>query len=95
MLMRQSPQVIPAKGVCRVNTDTDYVAAPYVVWVEWLECLVNDGWGAVSVGRGSGEDVQPTRRDDSGAERHVARIDEMNAHAMILRKSPRFVCRSG
>ena len=93
--MRQPPHVVAAKRICRVDADTDYVAAPYAVWVEWLERFVDDCRGAVSVGRGGGEDVQPSRRDDSRAEGHVARIDEMNAHAMVLRKSPRFVCRSG
>jgi len=80
--MRQPAHVISAKSICRVDPDTDYVAAPYAVWVEWLECLVNDCRGAVAVGRGGGEDVEPSRRDDSRAEGHVARIDKMNAHAM-------------
>ena len=55
-----------------------------VVGIERLERFVGDLRRPVAVGRGGGEDVEPARRDDGRAERHVAWIDEMNAHARLL-----------
>lgn len=76
---RLPPDFVAAPRVAGMDPDADDVARGDRLDVHVLECFVDDDRIApFGAGRG-GEHVQPTRRDDSDAERHVARVDQMNA----------------
>ena len=73
-------QFVAAPCVPRVNADADDVPCANARRIESLQRLVNQDWLAV-FGRGRRrEHIQPPRRDDANAERHVASIDEVNRH---------------
>ena len=48
--------------------------------IERLQCFIGDLRPAMGCRRGSGEDEQPTRRDDADSERQMARIHQMDSH---------------
>ena len=48
--------------------------------IELLERLVDDERIAEVARRGGRQHVEPARRDDADAERHVARIDQVHVH---------------
>jgi hypothetical protein len=66
-----------------VDADAHQVTGLHRVGIERLEGFVDDHRRAEDRRRGRGEHVEPARRDHRGAERNVARIDEMNAHATL------------
>ena len=74
-------ELVAAQRIAGVDADADDVARLHALQIERLERLVDDLRRAVAFRRRRREDVQPARRDDRRAERQVARIDEMDAHA--------------
>ena len=69
--------LVAAQGVARVDADADDVAGDDRFGVQRLEGFVDDeGIAPGGPGRG-GQHIQPARRDDRHAKRHVARIDQM------------------
>ena len=77
---RQPSDFVAAQRVDRVNADSDDVAGLDRVFVELVQRFVDQHRVAVTRRRRRGQHVQPSRGDDGGAERHVARIDQVNSH---------------
>ena len=71
--------LVAAQGVAGVNADADDVAR-LDRRVERLERFVDEDGIAISARRRGREHVQPARRDDADAERHVAGVDEVDDH---------------
>src|SRR5690242_6580142 len=74
--------LIAAQGVGGVNPDSHHIAARYGREIKGLECFVDQARIAILGGGGGRKDVEPAGRDDGDTERNIARIYEMNAHAL-------------
>ena len=74
---------VAAERVAGMNADADDVAGLDRCRIEKCQGFVDQYGIAVAFGRGAGQDVQPARRDDGGAERDMAGIDQMNFHARV------------
>jgi hypothetical protein len=72
--------VIPAEGIPGVDADSDNVARLNGAFVNRLQRFIDQQRCPVARRRGRGKHVLPPRRNDRGSKRHVARVDEVNAH---------------
>ena len=63
-----------------MDADADDVARGHRRHVDLLERLVDDLGIAVGTRRRRRKHIQPTGRNNRGAERHVAWIDQVDAH---------------
>jgi hypothetical protein len=84
---RTLPDLVTAERVAGVNADPDSVTGAYAVHIKRFKGLVDDLWPAIHGGRRACQHEQPTRRDDSNAERQVARVNEMDSHAVGFSRS--------
>jgi hypothetical protein len=64
-----------------VNADAHHIARLDGGYIERLERLVHDDGRTEPCRCRGGEHEQPARRDDGGAERQFAGIDEVDSHA--------------
>ncbi len=80
-LARELTERVATQGVGGVDANPHHIASVDPIGVERLECLVDDVRHAVFGWRGSGQHVEPSRRDDRRPERQIAWIDQMNAHS--------------
>jgi hypothetical protein len=78
-----SSDLIPAQRISSMDADSDDISNLNGVLVDRLERLVDEQRRAMTCGGRSGENVHPPWGDHGGAKRHIARIDEMNAHASL------------
>jgi hypothetical protein len=82
--VRTLPDLVAAQCVAGVDADADNVARLHGVYVERFQCFVTDLWPTIHRRRRTRQHEEPTRRDDANAERQVARINQMNNHAVVV-----------
>jgi hypothetical protein len=80
---RDLSDAVAPQRVAGVNADSDHVARLDRVFRNRLQCFVDEDRCPVTHWCRRGENVLPARRDDGRPKRHVARIDEMNAHRCL------------
>ena len=79
-LARRASDLVSSQGVAGVDADADDVAGLDALQIEMLQSFIADfGIAERLVGR-SGQNVQPSWRDDCSPESGIAWIDEVNAH---------------
>ena len=76
---------VAAQRIPGVNADADHVAGLDRVVFHPLQRFIDQERCAVPRRRSRREHVLPPGRDDGRTKRHVARIDEVNAHGCPLK----------
>jgi hypothetical protein len=82
-LPRYPANLVPAQGICRMDTDADDIATLDAAGVYRTERFINENRVAVGGWRSSRKHIQTTRRNDGSAKRRMARIDKVNFHALL------------
>ena len=69
---------VAAQRIPCVNADADHVSGRHVRGVDGIQRFVDDVGISPPNAGGRSQHVQPSRGDDGDAERHVARVDQMD-----------------
>jgi hypothetical protein len=79
-LARQTPYLVSAQRIARVNPDSDHVPGLDRQRIEHFERLVTDDRVSELGGGGASENVQPPRGDNANAKGQMAGINQMHVH---------------
>jgi hypothetical protein len=81
--------LVPAKGIGGVDANSDDISGMNVGWFDGLKSFVNQNGIPKAGGGCSGQNIEPSRSNDRGAERNIAGINQMNSHAGLPPKADR------
>jgi hypothetical protein len=82
-LAREASDFVATQRVPGVNPDADHVARRNRFRIDVRDRFVDDQRVAPRCTGGGREDVEPARRDDRDAERHVTGVDQMDTHGRV------------
>ena len=82
-LPRHFANLISAQGIPRMDTDADDIATLDAVRIYRTERFIDEKRIAEGGWRSSRKYIQPTRRNNGSAKRHMARIDKVDPQALL------------
>ena len=80
-LARQGPNLVAAQSIGGVNADAHGVTGLNALGIHLGKGFIHKNGVAVAPGSGPGKHVLPTRSDNRGPERHMARVNQVNVQA--------------